>query len=56
MYALLLVFIHTQFLQVGEFFHSARSSAEAQQPEYGSNQSGEESLEAPLLPELVILS
>ncbi|XP_019169256.1 PREDICTED: V-type proton ATPase subunit a3-like isoform X2 [Ipomoea nil] len=37
--------------KVGEFFHSARSSAEAQQQEYGSSQSGEESLEAPLLSE-----
>nr|GMD02577.1 V-type proton ATPase subunit A3 [Ipomoea batatas] len=39
-------------LEIGEFFHSARSSAEAQQQEYGSSQSGEESLEAPLLSEL----
>lgn len=38
--------------KIGEFFHSARSSAEAQQQEYGSSQSGEESLEAPLLSEL----
>ncbi|KAL6545993.1 V-type proton ATPase subunit a3 [Orobanche gracilis] len=35
----------------GEFFHSARSSAEAHQREYTSNQSAEESLETPLLSE-----
>ncbi|CAH9056489.1 unnamed protein product [Cuscuta europaea] len=38
--------------KVGEIFHSAQSSAEAQQREYASNQSGEESVEAPLLSEL----
>ncbi|KAL6517335.1 V-type proton ATPase subunit a3 [Orobanche minor] len=37
--------------KAGEFFHSARSSAEAHQREYTSNQSGEESLETPLLSE-----
>ncbi|KAL3539012.1 hypothetical protein ACH5RR_002378 [Cinchona calisaya] len=35
--------------KAGEFFHSAQRSAEAQQREYASNQSGEESLETPLL-------
>ncbi|GER50328.1 v-type proton ATPase 116 kDa subunit a isoform [Striga asiatica] len=38
-------------LKAGEFFHSALSSAEAHQREYASNQSGEESLETPLLTE-----
>ncbi|KAK4424116.1 V-type proton ATPase subunit a3 [Sesamum alatum] len=38
--------------KAGEFFNSALSSAEAHQREYASNQSGEESLETPLLPEL----
>ncbi|XP_073278035.1 V-type proton ATPase subunit a3 [Primulina huaijiensis] len=37
--------------KAGEFFHSAMSSAEAHQTEYSSNQSGEESLETPLLSE-----
>ncbi|XP_073148737.1 V-type proton ATPase subunit a3-like [Henckelia pumila] len=37
--------------KAGDFFHSARSSAEAHQTEYASNQSGEESLETPLLSE-----
>ncbi|GFP85914.1 v-type proton ATPase subunit a3 [Phtheirospermum japonicum] len=38
-------------LEAGEFFHSALSIAEAQQREYTSSQSGEESLETPLLSE-----
>ncbi|PIN12095.1 Vacuolar H+-ATPase V0 sector, subunit a [Handroanthus impetiginosus] len=37
--------------KAGEFFYSARSSAEAHQREYASNLSGEESLETPLLSE-----
>ncbi|XP_075511255.1 V-type proton ATPase subunit a3-like isoform X1 [Primulina tabacum] len=37
--------------KAGEFFNSAMSSAEARQTEYSSNQSGEESLETPLLSE-----
>lgn len=37
--------------KAGEFFHSALSSAEAQHQEYAANQSGEESLEMPLLSE-----
>ncbi|KAI3446157.1 hypothetical protein Pfo_002822 [Paulownia fortunei] len=37
--------------KAGEFFHSALSGAEAHQREYTSNQSGEESLETPLLSE-----
>ncbi|CAI9769858.1 unnamed protein product [Fraxinus pennsylvanica] len=37
--------------KAGEFFQSAMSSAEAFQREYASNQSGEESLETPLLSE-----
>ncbi|KAK4405292.1 V-type proton ATPase subunit a3 [Sesamum angolense] len=38
--------------KAGEFFNSALSSAEARQREYASHQSGEESLETPLLSEL----
>ncbi|KAK6136714.1 hypothetical protein DH2020_029542 [Rehmannia glutinosa] len=37
--------------KAGEFFHSALSSAEAHQREQASNQTGEESLETPLLSE-----
>ncbi|XP_073045688.1 V-type proton ATPase subunit a3-like isoform X1 [Primulina eburnea] len=37
--------------KAGEFFNSAMSSAEAHQTEFSSNQSGEESLETPLLSE-----
>lgn len=37
--------------KAGEFFHSALSNAEAQQREIGSTQTGEESLETPLLEE-----
>lgn len=40
--------------QAGEFFHSVRSIAEAQHQEYAANQSGEESLETPLLSEKVL--
>ncbi|KAI3448008.1 hypothetical protein Pfo_004673 [Paulownia fortunei] len=38
--------------KAGEFFNSVLSNAEAHQREYASNQSGEESLETPLLSEL----
>ncbi|GER42280.1 v-type proton ATPase 116 kDa subunit a isoform [Striga asiatica] len=40
-----------EYKLAGEFFQSALSSAEANQREYSSNQSGEDSLETPLLSE-----
>jgi len=42
------------FPQAGEFFYSAQRSAAAQQREIEANQSGQTSLESPLLEQVIL--